>query len=189
MASQLILTTTPSALMKKMVDIVCPEHPKLQGCCSAALITGMWKQKLPKEVRSAIAGQSVKNGNFDNLLKLADAVHKAITPRSTPTVAATNITGQQRGAQALPHIPTGEEIAAMQRARAQAQNTKKQRGNQGGQGASGGTPKGRRGKRAPDNPPEDACARHWQFGKSAWNCLKPTQCPWRSFITAPPNNA
>lgn len=190
LASQLVLTTTPSALMKKIIDICCPTHPKLQGCCSAALITGIWKAKLPQIVRSAIAGQTTKNGNFDNLIKLADAVHKASQPKSTPTVAAATAAAQ--GPDTIPHIPTGAEIAAMQRARANAQNSKKPKGYQGGQnrnqGATGGATAQPRKKRSPDNPPDDACARHWQFGKSAWNCLQPRKCPWRHFITPPPNS-
>ena len=53
--SGLILTTTPSQLCRRIIDIVCPDHPTLEGCCSAPIIQGMWKAQLPKAVKNALA--------------------------------------------------------------------------------------------------------------------------------------
>ena len=191
-ANQLMLTSTPSALMKKIVDIVCPTHPKLQSCCSASLVTGIWKSKLPQSVKAAIAGQSVKNNNFDNLLKLADAVYKATKQKTTPTVAATTPTGT--GAEPA-------EAAALQRGQGRGQSNQRGRGggnqqnrgggrgagNTGGNGSQGGAGRGR-SERHPDNPPKECCSQHFRFGKTAWYCKKPFTCPWRTFVQPNTNN-
>merc|ERR1712029_530598 len=77
LASGLLLTTTPSQLCRKLIDIICPDHPTLENCCSAPMVAGMWKAQLPKAVRSAVAGKSLKGGNLETVLQLADAVFKA----------------------------------------------------------------------------------------------------------------
>ena len=57
LASGLILTPTPSQLCRRIIDIVCQDHPTLEGCCSGPIIQGMWKAQLPKAVRIALAGR------------------------------------------------------------------------------------------------------------------------------------
>ena len=68
------------------------------------------------------------------------------------------------------------------------------RGNRGGgnRGASSGGSGGsqysasnprHKGPRHADQPPFEACKKHWDWGKSAHYCLEPASCPWKSFFT------
>ena len=51
----LVVTSTPSALAKKMCDYICKNNPPMQGCCCERTISGMWRRQLPPTVRDAIA--------------------------------------------------------------------------------------------------------------------------------------
>ena len=46
-----------------------------------------------------------------------------------------------------------------------------------------------RGPRHADNPPTDACNKHWKFGKQALYCMKPLTCPWKHIIATPATNS
>ena len=165
-ASGLILTTTPSQLCRRIIDIVCPDHPTLEGCCSAPIIQGMWKAQLPKAVRNALAGKSIKGGNLNSVLELADAVFKANGSKATPQVAT---------------LAAGEDDPQL----AGVNRFTKKGGNAGSQNKAnktGGSSK-KQTKKSKDNPPEGCCPKHYQFGKAAWYCTNTTTCPWHDKIT------
>ena len=58
-ACNLNLTTKPSALCKNLYEILCQCKKTLDGCCQAKTVLGLWKRKLPQQVRSAIAEKSL----------------------------------------------------------------------------------------------------------------------------------
>ena len=37
-----------------------------------------------------------------------------------------------------------------------------------------------------DNPPTNTCKNHWEFGKQAYCCLNPFECPWKDSIVPRP---
>ena len=129
-------------------------------------VTGLWQTKLPDEVRKAVAGMSLKPETLEATLKLADAVYKTLTP-----------------AKPLAGIAGTAELAAFKAKPNKGQG--KKTGSGKGAGQSNNTPKPR-ANRHPDNPPEDACREHWKFGKEAWFCRKPDECPWKQYKGKPP---
>ena len=57
-----------------------------------------------------------------------------------------------------------------------------QRGNRGGRGQGGQSTSGHPRHNTPrheDQPPIQACWRHWTYGKSAHFCQEPGTCPWK----------
>ena len=169
LAYQMVLTTTPSQLARDILDKVCDGNPQLQGCHCAKTVTWMWWEKLPEQVRQAVANMSLKT-DFEATLKAADASHRA---SQTPTVAPLGVEGAAAA--------TPPELAAFGTGQAKGHNS-----NQGA--APGGTGRGR-GTRKPksaDNPPKGVCKTHYEHGKSAYNCLNPFQCLWANFIVQRP---
>ena len=51
-ASNLTMTSTPSHLARQLIDIMCEKHPTLTECCCTPYLTGLWKLKLPEQVRA-----------------------------------------------------------------------------------------------------------------------------------------
>ena len=50
-AKDFLLHGKPSQLAKKIINKICEKHPNLEGCCSAGVITGMWRHTEPQDNR------------------------------------------------------------------------------------------------------------------------------------------
>ena len=174
-ATQLIMTSSPSHLCRQIIGIVCPKHPKLVECCSIGMISGLWRSKIPKDVRTAVAGMSLGGGNLEAVLRLADAVYHA--NHKKPQVA-----GISGGATA-----DDPSVAAFNRNSGNKAN-KGQKKNQGQNQNAGNTTQARRKnkKKSSDNPPDTVCNNHYEYGKQAYCCLNPFECPWKEFIVPRP---
>ena len=74
-AEAFVLHGKPSQLAKKLINKLCEDHPNLENCCAAGIITGMWRKRLPSDIRKAVAGMSLKGtANMKDTLQKADAV-------------------------------------------------------------------------------------------------------------------
>lgn len=182
-ATQLVLVGKPSQLAKKLADLLCKCQPPLKaGCCAAPSVIGMWKAKLPAQVKAAIAGKTLMGDQFEPTLKLADDVWKSVCAK--PVSAITD--GASGGSAADP-----DQLAAFNKRGGGKQNkgnhNKGQGNNNAGQKANNQQGAGQKRKpRHPDNPPENSCSNHWQYGKSAYCCLAPFKCPWKDNVTPRP---
>ena len=207
-AAQLVLTGKPSALAKRIAEILCQCDPPLSDCCAAKTVAALWKRQLPQVVRTALAGYSLKD-DFENTLKHADSVFASL---QRPGAAAVTVTPTY--AVAEPPVLEGQdgqgesfEVAAVGRGRGAGRGQRWNRGqNRGwGRGQARGQSRGRgaqayqgqayqgqayqgqayRGQRHPDGPPENACQKHWRFGRQAYSC-ESDQCPWKHIVATPP---
>ena len=218
-AMDLVLTTTPSALLKKMTDLICTKRPCMTDCCCQGMISGLWRSKLPETVKLAVAGIKLTNDNMKELGDRADAVYKSgLVPagRMAATIAtiaskksyvpvtpppAPNPPPQQPGLQdwnpTMPPLAAAaldpsvtmtslaqqvSELAAV----VKKNGNFKKKGANSNQGQNQGSNQRKRAQRHPDNPPENACCCHWQYGKSTWYCCRPWDCPWKEYTTQPP---
>ena len=189
-AAQLELTGKPSALAKKIVDIMCQCDPPLVDCCGAKTVSALWRRKLPQQVKSRIAGMSLKN-DFETVIQLADDCFATLQPQQVSFVAAAETAESPQTAQAL-------EVAAVGRGRGQNRGQQYNRGYSGSRGAPrGGQRGGQRGggagqhgqagqQQGGDTPPEDACYQHKRYGRKAYFCSDPDSCPWRYQTTPRP---
>ena len=169
LAYQMVLTTTPSQLARDILDKVCDGNPQLQGCHCAKTVTWMWWEKLPQQIRQAVANMSLKT-DFEATLKAADASHRA---SQTPTVAPLGVEGATAA--------TPPELAAFGTGQAKGQNS-----NQGAAPGGAGRGRGTRKPKSADNPPKRVCKTHYDHGESAYNCLDPFQCPMAQVIVQRP---
>ena len=71
LAMGLMLVTTPSALARKIVDLICTHKRKpLEQCCCKETVSGIWTAKLPENVRTAIANESLGGGIYQRCYRL-----------------------------------------------------------------------------------------------------------------------
>ena len=180
-----VLTDTPSALARLLVNDLC--KTELQGCtCCPGIITGLWKRQLPSSVTAGIAGKTLTKDNFNEVCQHADDIF-ASNPK--PTVAA--ITNLNETQPAIPYA-TGE-VAAVTRGGRGGRGNRGNRGNRGGRGGRGGSagaaPPRHKGTKHPDLPDGDwkGCQMHFKWGKGAYFCSEPASCPWKNVIATKPN--
>ena len=188
----------PSQLAKQMIGVLCPKHPTLQDCCAEPIISGMWRDQLPKLVRAAVANLSLGGGNLTDTLRTADNVFVSTTGGGAASNNRQVAAMAAAEAKDLPSSAETEEVAALRRNQQRQQSGKRQRQQQRGQGQSGARPSasqndgGRqnqnKGDPHPDGPPQNSCWVHWNFGKSALYCKQPHSCPWVNF-TVPRSNS
>ena len=166
-AKGLMLTGKPSQLCRQLINELCPSHPTLEGCCAEATISGMWREQLPTAVRVKVADCELGGGNLQATLEIADNAH------------ATLQAGAGQGA-AVAAVAADDEVAAFSRQKGGKGNVSKSQTPKGGKTAAK-EPK----EPHPDNPPDDCCAMHKQFGKSAYFCKQPFSCPWKDICARP----
>ena len=192
-----VLSGKPSQLARQIVNDLC-EH-ELRGCCCKNFIVGVWKKSLPSSVKNAIASMEFNADNFDAICKIADDVYSATRSSAIPSVSA--VMNPASGAVSLPGPAVLDQafhpdfpqtqVAAMsygrgRGGRGRGQNRGQRRG--GGQGRGQGAQRGKgeihprhQTQRHADQPPIQACGRHWRFGKAAHFCEEPGSCPWKDF--------
>ena len=210
-AFDLVMTSTPSAFAKELVERLCECDPPLENCCQARTVAALWRKQLPGPVRQAIAGLKLKDkDSFELAMKKADdawlsmgnkasAKHTAaLTARAAPAKKLNNPPAAQPAGNGgnVDDIDgdDDEEIAA-----ASAFNRGRGRGRFRGRGRSRGQSRGRggkphpsqraggttRGERHADGPPESACNQHWNWGRQAFFCGRKSTCPWRDECSPP----
>ena len=201
-ACNLILVTTPSALCRKIIALLCEHRTKpLESCCCKKSVSGIWRSKLPQEVLNGIAGKSLGSGNLEQVLRDADAVYKAFRgpsrlPAVTQPPAAVKSGQKVKSATAVaasaapalsPETEDPLQVAAI--------GNRGRGSNRRGRGYTrGGQSQGRGGRQSssqpipphPDGPPETACRQHLLYGKQAHYCTDRTTCPWRDIISPRP---
>ena len=181
----MIMTGKPSQLLNQMINTACPSHPYLENCCAAGMVSGMWRRKLPTEVRKQIAGMSI--------------VGKDIMRSTLTTADAVFTTGQAIAAVSAAALDTSADAPALQQPQVAAYGRRNQNQNKrpATSNASGnGRQNSNRPKLTmrettdphPDGPPPGACNTHYKYGKQAFKCRKPETCPWRNLPACKNNN-
>ena len=78
-AMTFVLKDKPSALCKALYEELCDCEKPLEKCCAAKTVLGLWKRQLPQQVRTSIAGVSLKDPEaLKNAMKNADNVFTAL---------------------------------------------------------------------------------------------------------------
>ena len=124
-AKNRVMTGKPSQLGKALMDDLCKKSRKLDGCCCADIIWGMYREQLPITVRNHIAELSFNKDTYKQVFTTSDKVHAS--NQSTQPVRATTLA-------AVSHQPaqnSAAEVAAVTGAR-----NKNQRNNKGGGGGA-----------------------------------------------------
>ena len=194
-ATQLLLSSTPSQLARRIIALICEHKVKpLETCCCKKTVAGIWLSKLPEEVQTALATETLGGGNLEATLMKADAVYYTLK-KQKPQVAVIS----EKGGTLSSH--TGEtngadQVAAMStrgRGRGSGNSRGRGRGNKtlGASNTATTTSSNPKGKhqgipRHSDAPPETVCRQHWRYGKSAHYCTDRATCPWKDLLAPRP---
>ena len=146
--------------MKNLLAMCTP----LNGCCGVAIISGMWRDKLPDPVRAAVASLKLSGTEFETTIKKADDVFLALNTAKMQVSAVTeDIDTAATGAS------TASGIAALSTRGLNQKGRGKGRGKGGpARGAKANTSaSSAKPQKHSDNPPDGVCDQHFKFGKGA----------------------
>ena len=182
-AKQRVMTGKPSQLGKALVDDICKKSKKLDGCCCAAVVWGMYRDAIPVVVRNHIAEEEFNKDTYVRIFKASDKVYASNQgPDPKPPVAAVTAANQQ-------------EVAA-----ASFSKNKKNKNKGGGAPNKPNTPasnpnssnnKGEQsqgGHKAPRHATakgDNLCYIHHKWGVNANFCAAPWKCPMKDTWKAP----
>ena len=191
-----VLVGPPSHLARALVNDICKKRLKDCECCPP-IVLALWKRNLSSTVKAGIAHCQFNYDTFNATVQLADDIHSTTRPGgAAKAVAAVSLDETQP---AIPYA-TGE-VAAVSRGGGGRGGRGGARGGRGGRGNRGGNRGGgqsnqnqnqnrQSGTRHPDLPSGDVssyCSMHFRWGKNAFFCADPGNCPWKNvFAPKPP---
>ena len=203
-AIALRLTSTPSALGKKLVHLICPGAKPFTNCHCAKIVYGFWRSQMTPQIKSHLARQQFTAETYADIFKTADevwranggtakpplAVVAAVTdssePSSSPQVSAVRGSGRGAGRGQRPFRGRGRGSGRggqNSTGRGAYNNNSNQSQNASDSSSSSSNPKPhQKGPRASPDVPDNACSRHWKDGKAATYCSDPLNCSWVNFI-------
>ena len=125
---------------------------------------------MSEPVRRAIAGRTFRDGELEEVLRLADAVERTTNvPRQ---VAATEVpSGITQEGDPVP-------ISAVGRGRGTRGKT--QRGGNRGRGRGQG--QGQQSQKPRESVPEGSCPQHKRYGRDPFYCMNVSSCPMKDII-------
>ena len=171
-AKNRVLVGKPSQLGKLLIDDLCKKDKKLDGCCCADIVWGMFREALPVVVRNHIAQKSFNKDTYKEIFKIADNVwdsNQAPEPLPTRQVAAASA-----------------EVAAVQKSQGgQSQKNKGQGGGKKNKGQKNKNNKDQKDSPAPAVNEENLCRIHAKWKKEANFCAAPWACKMKNDWKAP----
>ena len=203
-----VLVALPSQLGMQIVDDVCDNVDKLNGCCCKKSVLALWTNQLPAHVNAHISNLEF---NYHTYSKVFDAADRVYLSSKTPSVAATQVAASSNPNYSLAaaaenplNTAMREGMPNMQVAATTARGNRRGRGGRGrgsnrqNQNRNSGQNKpenqtrpesnqqGRRGPRHSSQPPHTCCNNHFTHGDLAWFCQSPSTCPWKDRCTQKP---
>ena len=200
-AIALRLTSTPSALGKKLIHIICPGAKPFDGCHCAKMVYGFWWAQLSLPIRSHLARKPFNKDTYADLFKDADEVWRANGGNTTPVPAVVGAVAANPPAPVVSQ--PADQVSAVRGGRGGFSN-RGNRGGRGGRGAGRGSSSTasntnnsqnqsnntsstsnkphQKGPKASPDVPSNACSQHWKAGRAATYCSDPFVCSWAKIL-------
>ena len=70
---------TPLQTAQKLVKLICKDRKPLVNCCCSNLVSTRWRQLIPQQVRTHVAGLGLKT-EYTTTMKVADNVWRSLQP-------------------------------------------------------------------------------------------------------------
>ena len=180
-AKNRVMTGKPSQLGKQLMEDICKEQKKLDGCCCDRIVWGMFREALPIVVRNHIAELSFNKDTWKEIFTKADQVwdsNRAPEPIPLTRQVAAVTPGPK------PQPPTSPtEVAAVQKSNGSQKNKKNNKNGQNkNQNATTTTtttaPK-------PKVNEDNLCRIHAKWKDNATFCAAPWACRMKNVWKAP----
>ena len=179
-AKNRVLSGKPSQLGKALINDLCKNARKLDGCCCGDIIWGMFREKLPIVVRNHIAELSFNKDTYKAVLTKADQVwdsNKESEPLPRAVAAVTTSDTPQ--------------VAAVQKSPNFQGSQKNKNNKNSNQGQNKGQKNQNKGQNKQDSPPtpkvneESLCRIHAKWKNDANFCAAPWACKMKNVYRAP----
>ena len=188
-AKNRVLTGKPSQLGKALLNDLCKKSKKLDGCCCADIVWGMYRENLPVVVRNHVAEMHFNKDTYKDIFTTSDKVfdsNQSAQPVRGTTVAAVTVSNPSPSTS-----QTDSEVAAMT-----FKKNKKPYNNKGGGATNKAVPasssnqnsqnsatpkKGTRHATA-RGADDKLCKIHFKWGTSGKFCAAPWKCPMKDVI-------
>ena len=178
----------PSQLGKVLIEDLCKKDKKLDGCCCANTVWGMYREALPVVVRNHIAEMPFNKDTFKDVFTKSDQVFDSnrAPDNSTRPVASVS----------APATAKSEVAAVQSQSQNKGQNGKNRNRNRGqGQSGKNSQSGGQSGQnQAQKNQNESAktpinsdghCRVHAKWKENATFCAAPWGCKMKNVYKAP----
>ena len=176
-AKNRVLTGKPSQLGKALVDDICDKKAKLDGCCCAKIVWGMFREALPIVIRNHIAQEPFNKDTYKEVFRMADKVWDSnIGPEPLPSrpVAATTVAASK----------DQPEVAAVQKSSQGAPKWSKNKKNQNPK-KNDSEEKEKKTSPKPAINDEQLCRIHAKWKRDANFCAAPWGCKMKNIYKAP----
>ena len=187
-AQSLVMTDTPSAAAKELVELICDKDKPLESCCCTKAVSALWRDMLPATVRAQVSNMGLKDASErkDTL----DAADKAFAALKGPKVSAVADVAAVKGAPRGRGKGRGQQQTSRGGGNADRSATSAAAAGRGGRGRGARQARDPKdpstwGDPHPDGSPPGACMQHYLYGKNAWICRKRRTCPWVSLANPP----
>ena len=185
-ALSMVMTGAPSEAAKELVKRICKKSNPLQDCCCATAVGSLWRDLLPKDVRTAVANMDIQT-DFQATIDYADEVWHSL---QRPQVSAATLRARAAIAAVEPAAAAAADeppaVAAVNQQRGRGRGRRRGRGQDG---RGGGHRQGAPANASDETPPADCCKMHKIHKKNAYYCSKdPSEkppCPWKLFVKPP----
>ena len=125
---------------------------------------------MSEPVRRAIAGRTFRDGELEEVLRLADAVERT-----------TSVPGQVAATEVPSGITQEGDLAPVSAVgRGQGTRGRTQRGGYRGRGRGRG--QGQQSQKPRESVPEGSCPQHKRYGREAFYCKNVGSCPMKDII-------
>ena len=174
LATGLMMSSTPSELARRIVDLVCENKlaPLVDCCGCAKMAFGIWRKKLPASVRQGLGCSTFENGTWEDTLGKADAIYRN---NAATTAQVAEVVDQQADA-AVSAVGRGQPY----RGRGRGARGRGRGGRGRGQGQRPQQP-----RQEKETVPEACCPQHKRYGREAYYCMNILTCPWKSSVKPP----
>ena len=177
-ARKRVLTGKPSQLGKALISDLCKKGKKLDGCCCAPIVWGMFRDQLPIAVRNHIAEKPFNKDTYKEIFKTADQVFDS-----------------NSGSEPLPQQQVAAVAAAVQKSQ-KGQNSQKNKNqnNKNSQKPEGQSSNKNQNQSAQGQTPskkkkllnqESLCRIHAKWKENATFCAAPWGCRMKNVYKEP----
>ena len=194
-AKNRVMTGLPSQLGAALIDDLCDKPDKLNGCCCAKIVWGLFRENLPIAVRNHIAELEFNKDTYLKIFQKADQVYASNQGQEPPNVARATVAAATSSAE-VAAVSGKPQKNRFYKNRNQNGQGGGQNNQQGGNQNKNDTPsnsnknppnpknKGRRHETAKGDD-DKLCPIHFKWGLNGNYCAAPWKCPMKDVYKSP----
>ena len=196
-AKNRVMTGLPSQQGAALIDDLCDKPDKLNGCCCAKIVWGLFRENLPIAVRNHIAELEFNKDTYLKIFQKADQVYASNQGQEPPNVAratvaaATNsyaevaaVSGKPQKNRFYKNRNQNGQGGGQNNQQGGNQNNKNDTSSNSNKNPPNPKNKGRRHETAKGDD-DKLCPIHFKWGLNGNYCAAPWKCPMKDVYKSP----